>query len=51
MGGPRQRGAIGERYLIGGQNITNTELGTLLASITGYPRPRIPVSGGLGRLA
>ncbi|MBW2459699.1 MAG: NAD-dependent epimerase/dehydratase family protein, partial [Deltaproteobacteria bacterium] len=45
------RGAIGERYLIGGQNITNTELGTLLASITGYPRPWIPVPGGLGRLA
>ncbi len=42
-------GRIGERYLIGGDNVTNTELGNLLSSITGYPKPRVPLPGGLAR--
>ncbi len=44
------RGTIGERYLIGGQNISNAELSTLLSDITGYPRPRIPLPTGLARV-
>jgi dihydroflavonol-4-reductase len=44
------RGQVGERYLIGGQNVSNTELGNLLSSITGRPRPRVPVSAGLARM-
>jgi dihydroflavonol-4-reductase len=44
------RGAIGERYLLGGRNIANQELASLLSSITGYPPPRIPLPAGLFRL-
>jgi len=44
------RGAIGERYLLGGQNVTNAQLGTMLAAITGYPRPVLPLPAGVARL-
>jgi dihydroflavonol-4-reductase len=49
------RGAIGERYLIGGENVTFGELFALLAAITGGrpPRVRLPprVAALAGRVA
>ncbi len=50
-----ERGRIGERYLIGGGNYTNSELGQALADITGYRAPMLRLPGGLaiaaGKLA
>jgi dihydroflavonol-4-reductase len=42
------RGRVGEKYLIGGENRSYAELGRILAEITGYRPPRFRVPGGLG---
>ena len=44
------RGVVGERYLLGGQNVTHRQLGDMLAAITGYPGPRIELPGRVARL-
>jgi len=36
-----EKGKVGERYILGGENLTMRELLTLLAEITGLPAPRI----------
>jgi dihydroflavonol-4-reductase len=36
-----ERGKIGERYILGGENLTMRQLLTLLAEITGLPAPKI----------
>ncbi|MFQ6117736.1 MAG: hopanoid-associated sugar epimerase, partial [Candidatus Bipolaricaulia bacterium] len=36
-----ERGKVGERYILGGENLTMRELLTLLAEITGLPAPKL----------
>ncbi|MCR4392052.1 MAG: NAD-dependent epimerase/dehydratase family protein [Candidatus Acetothermia bacterium] len=36
-----ERGRVGERYILGGENLTMRELLQLLAEITGLPAPRV----------
>jgi len=36
-----ERGRVGERYILGGENLTMRQLLTLLAEITGLPAPRV----------
>ena len=36
-----ERGRVGERYILGNQNITLKEMLDLLAEITGLPAPRV----------
>ncbi len=38
-----EKGTPGERYLIGGANLTYAELGRALAEVTGYAAPRLPL--------
>ncbi len=45
------RGEVGDQYLVGGTNLTNGELLTRLARLTGYPVPRLRIPRLLGRIA
>jgi len=38
-----ERGRPGEKYLVGGTNLTYAELGRRLAEVTGYAPPRLPI--------
>ena len=42
-----QRGRVGERYILGGRNLTLREIFELLGRITGIRPPRLKVSAGL----
>lgn len=42
-----ERGAVGERYLLGAENLTLKELLEILAKITGLPAPTRKISHGL----
>ncbi len=44
-----ERGTIGERYLLGGENITFEQLFGLLTYITGRPGPRVKLAPALAR--
>jgi len=46
-----QRGKIGERYLLGAENLTLKNLLDLLAGITGLPAPRLKIPHGLALTA
>jgi len=41
-----QRGRVGERYILGGENVTMKQLLLLLSEITGLPAPRIRLPYG-----
>jgi len=41
-----EKGRVGERYILGGENVTMKELLDLLAEITGLPSPRIRLPYG-----
>jgi dihydroflavonol-4-reductase len=45
-----EKGAIGERYILGGDNLTYTQIFETLADITGLAEPSKPKSPGLARL-
>ncbi len=36
-----ERGGVGERYVLGGENLSHWEAATIMASVTGGPRPRL----------
>ena len=40
-----ERGSVGERYLLGGENITVEDMFTTVCEIVGRPRPRLRVPG------
>jgi dihydroflavonol-4-reductase len=42
-----ERGRVGERYILGNDNVTFKELFTLTAKAAGMPVPRLPVPGAL----
>ncbi|HET8923074.1 MAG TPA: hopanoid-associated sugar epimerase [Candidatus Acidoferrum sp.] len=42
-----EKGKVGERYLLGGENLTLKEILDLLAKITGLPAPRLRIPHGL----
>ncbi len=42
-----ERGRIGERYILGGENMSLREILETLALLTGYPPPRIRLSPGV----
>jgi dihydroflavonol-4-reductase len=42
-----ERGAIGQRYILGGQNLTLGEILTLIAGLAGRRPPRLCLPGGL----
>ncbi|MGH2627033.1 MAG: NAD-dependent epimerase/dehydratase family protein [Anaerolineales bacterium] len=42
-----QRGLPGERYILGGENLTHREAFAILSQITGRPPPRIRIPGAL----
>lgn len=44
-----EQGRIGERYLIGGENVTFEEMFELLARMTGRRAPRLKIPGSLAR--
>jgi dihydroflavonol-4-reductase len=46
-----QRGRIGQRYVLGGENFTLKKLLALMAVISGRKAMRIPVSGGIAQIA
>jgi len=46
-----ERGRVGERYILGGRNMTLKEIFELLASISGRPSPRICLPLGLALIA
>jgi dihydroflavonol-4-reductase len=46
-----ERGRVGERYILGGRNMTLKEILDLLASISGRPSPRICLPLGLALIA
>lgn len=46
-----EKGRIGERYILGGDNLTVTQIVELLSSITGLRGPGKPVAKGLAELA
>jgi dihydroflavonol-4-reductase len=48
--GAMERGRIGERYLLGGDNLTFTQIVETMSSITGLAGPGKPVSKGLAEL-
>lgn len=45
-----EKGAIGERYILGGDNLTYTQIFETLADITGLSEPSKPHSPGMARL-
>lgn len=45
-----ERGAVGERYLLGGDNLTFTQVFETLADLTGLAEPSTPKSKGLMKL-
>jgi dihydroflavonol-4-reductase len=45
-----QRGRVGERYLIGGENVTFERMFALLARITGRRAPRVKLPAGAARV-
>ena len=42
-----ERGRVGEKYILGNQNLSLTEIFGMLARLTGYPAPRIRVPWAL----
>lgn len=44
------KGKIGEKYIIGGENLSYNEIFSLLEEITGYPKPKIRISRGIGKI-
>jgi dihydroflavonol-4-reductase len=38
-----ERGRIGERYILGGENLSHLELGAMIADVVGRPPPRLVV--------
>jgi dihydroflavonol-4-reductase len=46
-----QRGRIGERYVLGGENVSLKKLLALLAVMSGRKALRIPVSAGIAKIA
>lgn len=46
-----ERGAVGERYLLGGENLTFSKLFETLADLTGLAEPSAPKSKGVMKLA
>ena len=44
-----ERGKKGEKYIIGGKNLSYCELFALLSEITGYSHPKIKLSGRMGK--
>lgn len=44
-----ERGRVGERYLIGGENLTFEQMFALLAKITGRRAPRVKLPAGVAR--
>lgn len=46
-----ERGAVGERYLLGGENMSLRELFSRIAAAAGRPRPRIRVPYTVARIA
>jgi dihydroflavonol-4-reductase len=46
-----EEGVVGERYILGGDNLTFTQVFEMLADITGLAEPSKPMSPGLVRLA
>ena len=46
-----EKGRVGERYLIGAENLTLKQLLDLLARITGRPAPRLKIPHGVALLA
>ena len=46
-----RRGRVGERYIVGGENLTYRELGTRLARISGLSPPALTLPAGLAALA
>ena len=46
-----EHGVTGERYILGGQNLTHQELIGKIAAIVGAPVPRVVLPGGLLRAA
>ncbi len=46
-----ERGRIGERYILGGENLTLKEILAILSAITGRPAPRMRLPHGLAMAA
>ena len=45
-----EKGAVGEKYILGGENLTFSQIFETLADITGLAEPGKPTSPGLARL-
>ncbi len=46
-----ERGRSGERYILGGENLTHVELVRMIASVVGAPTPRVILPGSVARAA
>ena len=46
-----ERGELGQRYILGGENSTLREVASLLSDLTGIPAPRVALPAGLLEMA